>query len=243
MQNYYQATYRPDMTTIVIVGKIDPARAKALVEQAFGGWKALGPKPDVDYVSVPPNAPDRLRVPDSSAVQDSVQMAETVDVTRDDPDRFALALGDEVLGGGFYAAWLYRDLRADNGLVYTVATDFKLNKHRSEYDVSFGSDPDKVARAAALIVRDLQRMRDAPVPQSDLDRAKGILLRRIPLGESSFRQIARQLLADADEDKPLDEDIIAGQRYLALTPAAVQAAFQRYVRPDAFVTVVKGPAP
>ncbi len=243
VQSYYQATYRPDMTTIVIVGKVDPARAKDLVEQAFGSWKAIGAKPDVDYVAVPPNGPGRLHVPDSSAVQDTVQMAETVDVTRDDPDRFALVLGGEVLGGGFYASWLYRDLRADKGLVYTVDADFNLNKHRSEYDVSFGSDPDKVAPAAALIVRDLQRMREAPVPQSDLDRAKGILLRRIPLGESSFGQIARQLLADADADKPLDEDIIAGQHYLALTPEAVQAAYQKHVRPDAFATVVKGPTP
>ena len=122
-----------------------------------------------------------------------------------------LALGNEVLGGGFYAAWLYRDLRTDSGYVYSVSTDFDLKKHRGDYSVTFGSDPDKVAPAAALVVRDLKRMRGAPPPDSDVNRAKGILLRRIPLGESSFGAIAGQLLNDADEDKPLDEDIVAAR--------------------------------
>ena len=81
------------MTTIVIVGKIEPAEAKRLIEESFGGWEASGPKPDVDYAATPPNAPSQLHVPDASAVQDSVTMAQTVDVTRDDPDRFAPGAG------------------------------------------------------------------------------------------------------------------------------------------------------
>ena len=243
VKRYYEATYRPDMTTIVIVGKIEPAEAKKLVEQAFGDWKATGPKPDVDYAAVPPNAPSQLHIPDASAVQDSVTLAQTIDVTQDDPDRFALALGNQVLGGGFYAAWLYRDLRGDSGYVYTVSSEFDLKKRRGDYSVTFGSDPDKVAPAAALVVRDLKRMGAAPPPDADIVRAKGILLRRIPLGEASFRAIAGQLLDDANRDRPLDEDIIAGRHYLVLTPAEVQRAYRAHVRPDAFVITVKGPTP
>ncbi len=243
VKRYYAQVYRPDMTTIVVVGKIDPATARDLVEQAFGGWRAEGPKPEVDYVAVPANAASRLVVPDASAVQDTVDLAEMVDVTRDSPDRFALALGNEILGGGFYASWFSRDLREDNGLVYTVSTRFDLKKHRGDYSVSFGSDPDKVAPAAALIVRDLKRIQTAPVSEGDLTWSKGVLLRQIPLAEASFNQIARELLTYAEEDKPLDENIIAGRHYLTLTASDIQQAFRAHVRPDGFVTTVKGPAP
>jgi zinc protease len=243
VKSYYAQTFRPDMTTIVIVGKVDPAQAKQMVEQAFGAWKAEGAKPDVDYAAVPPNKPGQFNVPDTSASQDSVQMAQTIDVTRNDPARFALNLGDQVLGGGFYASRLYHDLRDTRGLVYNVGTKFDLDRYRSTYTVSFGSDPDKVAAASAIVVQDLKQMQQAPVSDSDLRRAKGILLRQIPLGESSFGAIGNQLLMLSIEDKPLDAMTIAGQHYLQLTAPEVQQAYAKHIRPDAFVTAVKGPVP
>jgi zinc protease len=111
------------------------------------------------------------------------------------------------------------------------------------YTVSFGSDPDKVAAASAIVVRDLKQMQRAPVSDSDLKRAKGILLRQIPLGESSFRAIGGQLLSLSMEGKPLDAMTIAGQHYLKLGAKDVQQAYAKHIRPDAFVTAMKGPAP
>ena len=240
---YYAQTYRPDMTTIVIVGKVDPAQAKQVVEQAFGGWKATGPRPDTDYAAVPANKPGQLHVPDASAVQDSVDMAQTIDVTYDDPARYALNLGNEVLGGGFYASRLVRDLREKHGLVYNVGVSLDPDRYRGTYKVSFGCDPDKVGAASAMVVRDLRQMQQQPVTADELQQAKGILLRRIPLGESSFGAIGGQLLTLSLEGKPLDAMTIAGQHYLELTAPQVQQAFAQHVRPDALVTAVKGPAP
>jgi len=240
---YYAQTFRPDMTTIVVVGNVDPAQAKQVVQRAFGAWKATGARPEVDYAAVAPNPPGHLQVPDASATQDSVQMAQTIDVTRDDRMRYALNLGNEVLGGGFYASRLYHDLRDTRGLVYTVDTGFELGKHRSTYTVSYGADPDKVAAASAIVVHDLQRMQHEPISGTDLTRAKGILLRQIPLGESSFAAIGNQLLQLSIEGKPLDAMTIAGRHYLKLTAKDVQQAYAGHIRPNAFVTAVKGPAP
>ena len=240
---YYARTFRPDMTTIVIVGKIDPGQAKKIVEETFGAWKGEGARPNVDYAAVPANRSSHLYVPDNSASQASVHMAETIDVTRDDPTRFALNLGNQVLGGGFYASRLYRDLRDKSGLVYTVGTRFDLGKRRSTYTVSFGADPDKVAAAGAIVVKDLAEMQRQPISESDLKRAKGILLRQIPLGEASFDAIGGQLLQLSTEDKPLDAMTIAGRHYLQLTAAQVQRAYAQHIRAQGFVTAVKGPAP
>jgi zinc protease len=92
-------------------------------------------------------------------------------------------------------------------------------------------------------VRDVKQMQTTPVSATDLKRAKGILLRRIPLGESSFGAIGGQLLSLSIKGKPLDAVTIAGQHYLELTAPQVQAAYAKHIRPDAFVTAVKGPAP
>ena len=243
VRQYYESTFRPDMTTIVIVGKVDPAQARAAIEREFGAWHASGPRPEVDYPAVPPNRPGQLQVPDASAVQDSVQMVQTIDVTRDDPVRFALNLGNQVLGGGFYASRLYRDLRDRSGLVYSVDTGFDFDKHRGTYSVSYGCDPAKAAAASAVVVRDLKQMQTEPISAADLLRAKSILLRQIPLSEASFGAIGGQLLTFASEGRPLDALSIAARHYLQLSAADVQQAYARHVRPEDFVTAVKGPAP
>src|SRR5579862_1584471 len=41
---YFKNVYRPDMTTIVVIGKVDPAEARNVIEKYFGQWTATGEK-------------------------------------------------------------------------------------------------------------------------------------------------------------------------------------------------------
>ncbi len=120
LKAYYTKVFRPDETTIVVMGKITPEEAEAAVLRSFGAWKAVGPKPQTDLPAAPPNKAVVVAVPDHSRVQDSVMLAETMGLTRTDPSYYALKLGNAVLGGGFYSTRLSIDLRKNAGLVYTV---------------------------------------------------------------------------------------------------------------------------
>ncbi len=244
VKDYYAKTFLPDMTTIVVIGDVTPTQARTVVEATFGGWTATGPKPVADYPAVPLNTTaSQFNTPDKTSVQDQVTMAEQIAMDSHSPDRFALYAGNTVLSGGFYAARLPRDLREKRGLVYSVGSQVSLDTNRGRFQVSYGSDPGNVAKAHDLILRDLKQMQDAPVSASELHQVKGMLLRQFPLGEASFGSIAGFLLQLSLEGKPLDSATIASQHYLALTAADIQAAFKKYIRPDAFVTAVKGPAP
>ena len=241
---YYHQTFRPDMTTLVVIGDVTPAQARQVVTATFGDWTASGPKPDTYYPAVPLNdQATQFTTPDTTSVQDSVTMAEQIDLTNHSPDRFALNAGNMVLSGGFYAARLPRDLREKRGLVYTVGSHLSLQHNRGRFVVSYGSDPGKVAEARALVLRDLKQMQDSPVSAAELHQVKGMLLRQLPLQESSFGSIAGQLLQLSLQGKPLNSTTVAAQHYLDLTAAQIQAAFKTYIRLDAFVTAVKGPAP
>jgi zinc protease len=86
-------------------------------------------------------------------------------------------------------------------------------------------------------------MQSAAVGADELGRAKTLLLRQIPLSEASIGEIARGYLDRRDLELPLDEPTIAARRYIELSPAAVQAAFQKWIRPDDLVRVNQGPPP
>jgi zinc protease len=240
---YYQKTFRPDLTTVVVIGDITMAEARAAFEKCFGTWKATGAPPNVVLPPVAPNRQAFFNVPDSTRVQDEAFLAEELPMNRYNPDYYALQLGNHVLGGGFYATRLYRDLRESAGLVYTVDNSMSANRSRTVYQVVFASDPKNVSKARALVERDLTDMTKQNVGTAELEQAKAILLRQIPLGEASEPQVAGQLLALAEMDLPLDEQYRAASRYLALNADQVRAAFAKWIRPNDFVQVVQGPQP
>jgi zinc protease len=86
-------------------------------------------------------------------------------------------------------------------------------------------------------------MRTQDVSAGELQQAKALLLRQIPLEESSEESVAGGILGRALIGLPLDEPIQAAKRYAELNAEQVKAAFAKYLRPDYFVQVVRGPAP
>jgi zinc protease len=148
-----------------------------------------------------------------------------------------------VLGGTFYATRLSRDLRMNRGLVYSVTSYFDVKRTRGIYFVQYASDPQNVSRVRGIVIRELRAMQETPVTAQELRRAKAFLLRQMPLEEASIEDIAEQTLQRASLDLPLDEPRIAAERYLALRPAEVQAAFAKWLRPDGLAEVSEGPHP
>ena len=240
---YYKLALRPDLTTIVVIGKITPEAARAGVEKYFGLWTASGPKPQTDLPTTPPNVASSVAVPDESRVQDSVILTQTLALNRADADYYALQLGNSVLGGGFYSARLSIDLRKNAGLVYSVGSQLQVGRTRGNYYVQYASDPENVGKAAALVVNDIKAMQTAPVSEEELSLSKMLLLRQIPLSEASIANIARGLIGRRELDLPLDEPWRAARRTIDLTPADVQAAFKKWMRPDDLVRVTQGPTP
>lgn len=243
VKQYYAKVFRPDLTTIVVIGDVTPAEARSAIEKGFGEWKASGAKPDVDLPSVPANKASAANIPDPSQLQDSVNLSETLEITRFDPDYYPLQMGNHVLGGGFYATRLYHDLRQENGYVYNVDVRMDAGKTRTTYTVSYACDPKNVSKARELIQRDLVAMQKENVTDAELQQAKALLLRQIPLAESSESSVARGLLGRAEIGLPLDEPVRGAQIYFSMTASQVKAAFEKRIRPEGFVQIVRGPAP
>lgn len=243
LRSYYDSVFRPDLTTIVVIGRTTPEQARGIVEKYLGSWKSSGNQPETDLPPVPYNKFSAASVPDASRVQNQVTLAETMGITRSHPDYYKLVLGNHVLSGAFYASRLYHDLREKAGLVYTVDSFIDAKKTRSLFEVFFACDPPNVAKARTMVERDLRTMQTVPVTQTELRRAKILLIRQLPLTESSMDSIAQGMLSRAQEDLPLDEPTRAAAQYIKFTDRQVQKAFARWIRPDEFVQVTLGPNP
>ena len=192
---------------------------------------------------VPANKASAENVPDPTQLQDSVNLSETIPITRFDDAYYPLQLGNHVLGGGFYATRLYHDLRQVTGYVYNVDVVLNAQKTRTIYTVDYACDPKNVSKARQLIQRDLIAMQKESVTPGELQLAKALVLRQLPLGEASENGVATALVRRAQIGLPLNEPERAAKRFYKLSADDVRTAFAKWIRPDDFVQIVRGPAP
>jgi len=91
------------------------------------------------------------------------------------------------------------------------------------------------------VIQDLTDMQTSPPSTGEMQQALAMLLREIPLDQSSETRIADGFLSRAVLGLPLDEPVRAAEKYKSLSAQQVQAAFAKWIRPNDFVEVVEGP--
>jgi zinc protease len=243
VKTYYANAYRPDMTTVVVIGDTTPEEAKAAFEKYFGGWTAHGPKPDVSLPQVPKNSATSVVVPDVGRVQSEVELAQVLSLKRADPDWASLQVANNILGGGGFGSLLMDDLRVKHGYVYSAYSSLQSNKNRATFTMDYACDPNKIIPAQQLAIADIHSLQNGGVTAGRLERSKAMLMSDVPLRTASFDGVAGELLHYASLDLPLNQATIDAQRELAATPTTVKAALEKWISPNDWVRVIKGPAP
>ena len=125
--------------------------------------RGTGPKPVTDLSSVPANPPAMVHVPDKSRVQDEVILAETLSVTRSDPDYYPLQVGLNVLSGAFYASQALHETFESIPVWSTRSRLFLMqarSKNSPHSELFTAATPQNVQKASAMVGRDLKEMQD-----------------------------------------------------------------------------------
>ncbi len=239
---YYSSVYRPDMSTIVVIGDVDPQRAQGVVTKYFGDWKLSGPKPAVWPPAVPNNPAGSVVVPDKERIQSEVQLVQALSITRTDPDYPVVAVANESFGAGG-SSILFHDVRDVHGLVYDVHTDADFGKNRSTFAIHFESAPSKIEQAQSLIMADLNALSTTGLQADELARGKAALVSGVPMRAASFNGIANQLSHYAEFGLPLDQATIDARSEIAVSNDQIIAAVHKWLRANDFVRVILGPAP
>lgn len=239
---YYAKAFRPDLSTIVVVGDTTPDAARATIEKYFGGWAAAGPAPQVFPPAAPPNKAAAATIPATGRIQADVVLGETVPISYAHPDYPLLQLANTVLSGGFYASLLYHELRETHGYVYTVGSAIEGGHNRSVFSVDYGADPRNIGPAQQLVVATLKTLQKQPIDAGRLTRAKALVVGSLPVRKESYDGLASQLLTYSLTGRPLDQDSISARTQLGASASAVRAAFAKWIRPNDLVRIVQGPA-
>ena len=112
-----------------------------------------------------------------------------------DPDRHALAVLNQILGAGM-SSRLFQEIREERGLAYSVFSGINAYRDAGYLTVYAGCANEAVGEVIDLVVEEMKMIKQAPVPDSELRRAKDHLKGSVMLGlentSSRMSHLARQ---------------------------------------------------
>ena len=185
IRDFWAATYRPANTVIAVAGELGHAAAVDLAGRAFGTGN--GVVPGWDPAPALP-AGERLLTGRRDTAQ--AQLAIGIPgLRRDHPDAWVLAVLNGVLGDGM-SSRLFQSVREELGLAYDVSSGVAEYADAGVLEISAGVDPERLPAAITAILAECARLRDEPVGNDELAKAKAYLSGGLELRLDETRHVA-----------------------------------------------------
>ena len=170
-QRFTQRYYRPENSSFFLYGDVDFKRVVRLLERATSDFAPSKPiiEPALNQ-PLPPNMPDFIEK--NRGTHQAHVMVGTRGYDIHDKRRMSLYLLNNLLGGPGMNARLNLSLRERHGLVYTVESSMVSYCDTGVWAIYFGCDPKDVGRCLKLVHKELDRVIQKPLSDTQLRAVK-----------------------------------------------------------------------
>jgi len=236
MMKCFESWYAPNNLVISAAGSLVPEKLRDLVGAAFGSRRASRPP----VPSKPPKAYGKLAVRNKPALEQAHVIIAVPSYPLAHPRRYAASVLNNILGGGM-SSRLFQNIREREGLAYAVFSDMTPYSDAGMLSVYAGTSRRSVEKVLRLVANEFRRMKDEPVTEEELRRAKdhlkGSLVLSLESSGSRMSSLARQ-------------EMYLGRFYTveelqaaleAVTREQVQEIAREFFRPEQIAVTVVGP--
>ena len=230
LERFRRSAYRPESSTLIVVGKFDPSAMRKEIEALFGGWRG-GPRGRFEASPASPRIRSFVAIPakDATSVELAVAFAPTGMAVRS--ERVARAVLDEILRDRL------RVIREGLGISYGIHAQVDDDS----VIIAGGVEPAFAADAARAIMAEVARVREGG-PEIDADFARA---RRRVLARALARPLGPSVRADAlariaIEGRSISDLGVELEEIQKLDLATFRRLAARELRTDLMLAAVRG---
>jgi predicted Zn-dependent peptidase len=240
---FHREWYHPANFIIAVSGDFDRAAMQQKLEKLLGDWPFKG------QTAPPVPADTHFAAPGIYLVNKDVNQGRVSlmlpGILRDNPDHFAVAIMNDILGGGGFTARITKRVRSDEGLAYSAGSSFPGGIYYPlTFRASFQSKARTVTYALSLVIEEMKRIASAPVSAAELDTAKRSFIDAFPQAFATADQVASTFASDELTGrfaKHPNYYQTYREKIAAVTAADVERVAKKYLLPDKAVILIVGP--
>ncbi len=235
IRTHYARHYTGEQVVFAAAGPIEHAAIVALVEQAFDGLPSGTPTARVDAVAASGTADFVER--DTEQTHIAIGGA---GIGRQDDRRFALAVLDQILGGGASSRF-WQEIREQRGLVYSVFSYVSYFEETGQVGLALGTRTENLEEALVVAATEINELAVGKFRVGEITRARDNLKARLLLNMDSTAARMARLGRSLVSNVPLMTDDEVARRIDAVTADDVQRLICDLYAPSALNVAGIGP--
>lgn len=206
--------YRPDNMVFFVQGNVDFKRVVRLLEKAVSDIPAT--------ITERNRIKPELYIPQNKTIHRDTHQAHVMIGCRSydthDKKRTALYLLNNILGGPGMNSRLNVALRERSGLVYNVEANLTSYTDTGLFSIYFGTDQEDVKRCIRLVHKELKRLREKPLSNTQLVTAQKQIIGQIGVAADNFENNALNMAKTYLHYNKYEEPQEVYKRIQSLTP-------------------------
>ena len=237
---FHQRYYHPGGFIFAVSGDVETDDILGRLEAQLADWPInRQPVPDVPAPAHEP-IPGTYAVDKEDVNQGRVSIGH-LGTTRDNPDRYALTVMNDILGGGGFSSRLLTRIRSDEGLAYSAGSSFGMGTYyEGVFRAAFQSRSETVARAVTIVLDEIEQIRSVPVSDEELSNSIAYFVETFSRSFSSATSTAN--LFASNEFTGRDPEYLRHyrERISSVSSQDVLRVAKQYLHPNQLVILVGG---
>ncbi|HEY0625805.1 MAG TPA: pitrilysin family protein [Allosphingosinicella sp.] len=175
LSGYYRQWFHPANAALIVSGGIDAARANALAQRLFAGWRGQGPAPVPPAERAGDAGKARTVVVDLPGAGQAAVVAAVRGVNRAHPDYYNLNVANAVLGAGSNGR-LFQEVRVKRALSYGAYSNHPARADEALLTASAQTKNESAADVAKIFLDELDRLGKEPFEADAIEKRKAFLV-------------------------------------------------------------------
>lgn len=243
LQGFHAERFDPSRMFFSVSGDFDTADMLRRLNEALAeGWPAETVEPG--EIPAPTHQPEPgVYMVDKTSrdVNQSHVAIGHLGIQRSHPDAFKVRIMNSVLGGGGFTSRIMVRVRSDEGLAYSAYSQFQPGTYYPGlFRAGFQSRNATCAQAAAIVIEEIDRIRNGKVTSQELDTAKNYQVEIFPRFFATAGQVAGTFTNDEFTEREKDYWKHYRERVSDVSAEDVLEAAQQHLHPDRLVVLAVG---
>ena len=237
--NWHKTMYSPGNTTLVLIGDLTVASARAAAEKAVGTWNTPAPSltPFVGK-GLSSEGTKVILVDRPGSVQSAILVGHST-AGYETPELLPMTAAGRVLGGGFTSR-INLLLREKKGWTYGAFAQFNPLKGVGSFFITSSVRSNATDSSLAESVREFKRLAAEPVPSEELTDQLTNVVASFPSSVQTIQGLMQRLNDVVVYGLPLDYYSTYRERLAAVKPEDVSRAAASLLKPNGLTIVAVG---
>jgi zinc protease len=239
LRQFYEAYFRPNNATLIVVGDVSTDEILPILEKALKSWRNQD-IPLVKITKVRKIEGNHIFLIDKPGAPQSVVVTGHLGLLRNSPDYYRAEVMNTILGGKFTSR-LNMNLREDKGYTYFALSQFMYLREIGPFMALTQVDTKFTKETVIEMLKEYRGLAGSiPVSSEELDETKKYMTLSYPGGFETLSQIADRLGETVTYNLPKDyfhKHVPALER---VSISDVTEAAKRYIHPDSMLFVIMG---